>query len=71
MDASAENKINQNDPLSRTATKEDILRRVQTAESVWLPRDVFETLYLNPEKKVAGDLRARVCSTAQSRGAEA
>lgn len=46
--------------LSRNISREDILRRIQTAENVWLPKDVFETLYLNPERKVAGDLRAKV-----------
>jgi len=46
--------------LSRNMTREDLLQRIQTAENVWLPRDVFETLYLNPERKVAGDLRQKV-----------
>jgi len=49
--------------LSQSMSREDYLRRVQTAESVWLPRDVFEKLYLNPEKNVPGDLRKRVCIT--------
>lgn len=48
--------------LSRQATHEDILQRIKTAESVWLPREVFESLYLNPEKRVAGDLRRKVRS---------
>jgi len=46
-------------PLNHTNSREDILRRVQTAESVFLPRDVFEALYLNPERNVAGDLRKK------------
>ena len=46
--------------MSQTNSRDDMLRRVQTAESVWLPKDVFETLYLNPERKVAGDLRKKV-----------
>lgn len=41
-------------------SREDILRRIQTSDSVWLPRDVFESIYLNPERKVAGDLRQKV-----------
>lgn len=46
--------------LARQKSNEDMLHRIKTADSVWLPRDVFESIYLNPEKKVAGDLRAKV-----------
>lgn len=46
--------------LSQAPTREDMLQKLETAESVWLPKDVFETLYLNPERKVAGDLRKKV-----------
>ena len=41
-------------------SRDDQVRRVQTADSVWLPRDVFEKLYLNPEREVPGDLRKKV-----------
>jgi len=51
--------------LQHTTSREDILRRIQTAESVFLPRDVFEALYLNPERKVAGDLRKKVGTSPQ------
>jgi hypothetical protein len=37
------------------------MTKVNTADSVWIPRDVFEKLYLNPERAVAGDLRKKVC----------
>ena len=43
--------------LTTQDSRDDVLRRIQTAESVFLPRDVFEKLYLSPEKPVAGDLR--------------
>jgi hypothetical protein len=46
--------------LGQSTSREDVLRRVQTAESVFLPREVFEALYLNPERNVAGDLRKKV-----------
>jgi len=46
-------------PLNQTTSRDDLLRRVQTADSVFLPRDVFEALYLNPERNVAGDLRKK------------
>ena len=53
----------QESDLSHAPSREDYLRRIQTAESVWLPRDVFEKLYLSPENKVSGDLRKTVCIT--------
>ncbi|KIW83886.1 hypothetical protein Z517_03132 [Fonsecaea pedrosoi CBS 271.37] len=46
-------------PLNHLSSKEDFLRRVQTADSVFLPRDVFEALYLSPERNVPGDLRKK------------
>ncbi|OAL34004.1 hypothetical protein AYO20_06652 [Fonsecaea nubica] len=46
-------------PLNHLNSKEDFLRRVQTADSVFLPRDVFEALYLSPERNVPGDLRKK------------
>lgn len=46
--------------LSQAQSREDLLRRIQTTDSVFLPRDVFEALYLNPERNVAGDLRKKV-----------
>lgn len=54
--AMEDNKVDNN----MNGSRDDILRRIQTAESVFLPRDVFESLYLNPERKVAGDLRKKV-----------
>jgi hypothetical protein len=45
---------------SQTEKREEI-SKVQTADSVWIPRDVFEKLYLNPERPVAGDARKKVC----------
>lgn len=47
-------------PLDKSTSRDDVLRRVQTAESVFLPREVFEALYLNPERNVPGDLRKKV-----------
>lgn len=35
------------------------LARYRTADSVTIPRDVFEKLYLSPEQPAAGDLRKR------------
>jgi hypothetical protein len=49
-----------NKELNHTSSHDDVVRRVATADSVWIPRDVFEKLYLNPEKPVAGDLRKKV-----------
>jgi hypothetical protein len=46
--------------LDPVKSREDMLRRIQTAESVFLPREVFEALYLSPQRNVAGDLRKRV-----------
>ena len=40
-------------------SREDTLRKIRTAESVMLPRDVFEKLYLSPEQPAAGDLRKK------------
>ncbi|KPI36018.1 Protein alcS [Cyphellophora attinorum] len=48
-----------NKELNHTSSHDDVVRRVATADSVWIPRDVFEKLYLNPEKPVAGDLRKK------------
>jgi hypothetical protein len=36
---------------------EETLQQVRTAESIFIPKDVFEKLYLNPERPVAGQLR--------------
>lgn len=44
----------------QNTSREDVIRRVQTADSVWIPKDVFEKLYLNPERSVPGDLRRKV-----------
>ncbi|KAL6242948.1 hypothetical protein RBB50_010048 [Rhinocladiella similis] len=46
-------------PLDHLNSREEVLRRVQTADSVFLPREVFEALYLNPERNVPGDLRRK------------
>jgi hypothetical protein len=46
--------------LNQQNSRDDLLRRVQTADSVFLPREVFEALYLNPERNVPGDLRKKV-----------
>lgn len=48
-------------PMNKMNSRDDLLRRVQTADSVFLPREVFEALYLNPERNVPSDLRKRVC----------
>jgi hypothetical protein len=48
-------------PMNKSNSRDDLLRRVQTADSVFLPREVFEALYLNPERNVPSDLRKRVC----------
>lgn len=47
----------------KSNSHDDVLRRIQTADSVFLPRDVFEALYLNPERNVPGDLRKKVDSS--------
>ncbi|KAK6363891.1 uncharacterized protein PV06_09715 [Exophiala oligosperma] len=39
---------------------EQTLQHIRTAESVFVPKDVFEKLYLNPERPVAGRLRQTV-----------
>ena len=55
------------DGLFPARTREEMLERMKTAESVWLPRDVFESLYLSPEKNVSGDLRKTVrCPTSDA-----
>ena len=38
-------------------TREETLRKMRTAESVMLPMDVFEKLYLGPQQPAAGHLR--------------
>jgi len=38
-------------------TREDTLRKIRTADSVALPMDVFEKLYLGPQQPAAGHLR--------------
>jgi hypothetical protein len=48
-----------------SAPSQEMLSKVQTADSVWIPRDVFEKLYLNPERAVAGDLRKKVAKSGQ------
>ena len=45
--------------LNTEHSREDVMRRIQTAESVYLPRDVFEKLYLAPQRPVPGDLRLK------------
>lgn len=50
------------DILPDIRLREHVLQQIQTADSVFLPREVFEALYLNPERKVAGDLREKVSS---------
>lgn len=56
-----ETKFNTNGAgLSQAPMPEDMLQKMKTAESVWLPKEVFESMYLNPERKVAGDLRKKV-----------
>jgi hypothetical protein len=40
-----------------TDTREDTLRKIRTADSVSIPLDVFEKLYLNPQQPAAGKLR--------------
>ncbi|KIV79909.1 hypothetical protein PV11_07449 [Exophiala sideris] len=47
-------------PMNKLNSRDDLLRRVQTADSVFLPREVFEALYLNPERNVPNDLRKRL-----------
>lgn len=48
-----------NEPLPPQASREDVLKRMETANSVFLPKDVFEALYLNPEGRVPSDLRRK------------
>ncbi len=38
-------------------TREETLRKMRTADSVALPMDVFEKLYLGPQQPAAGHLR--------------
>ncbi|KAK5019084.1 GPR1/FUN34/yaaH family-domain-containing protein [Cryomyces antarcticus] len=45
--------------FQQNGSREDYLRRINTAESVSIPKDVFEKLYLSPEQPAAGDLRKR------------
>ena len=52
--------------LGQPNSRDEVLRRVQTADSVFLPREVFEALYLNPERNVPGDLRKKVRQNLQS-----
>ena len=40
-----------------TDTREDTLRKIRTADSVAIPLDVFEKLYLNPQQPASGHLR--------------
>jgi hypothetical protein len=38
-------------------SREETIRKIQTAESIAIPRDVFEKLYLSPQQPAAGNLR--------------
>ena len=38
-------------------SREDTLRKIRSAESIAIPRDVFEKLYLSPQHPAAGHLR--------------
>lgn len=38
-------------------SREETIRKIRTADSVAIPRDVFEKLYLNPQQPAAGHLR--------------
>lgn len=38
-------------------SREDTLRKIRTADSIAIPVDVFEKLYLNPQQPAAGHLR--------------
>lgn len=40
-----------------TDTREDILRKIRTVDTVAIPLDVFEKLYLNPQQPAVGRLR--------------
>lgn len=51
---------NSNNDLKTVLTQGSPVQRINTADTVTLSREIFESLYLNPERKVAGDLRSRV-----------
>lgn len=55
--------ITNSNELNAKASYGSPVGRIDTADTITLPRDVFESLYLNPERRVAGDLRSRVSST--------
>jgi len=38
-------------------SREDTIRKIRTADSIAVPRDVFEKLYLSPQQPAAGHLR--------------
>jgi hypothetical protein len=38
-------------------SREDTLRKIRTADSIAIPRDVFEKLYLNPQQLAAEHFR--------------
>jgi hypothetical protein len=38
-------------------SREETLRKMRTADSIAIPRDVFEKLYLSPQQPAAGHLR--------------
>jgi hypothetical protein len=46
--------------LNQIRSREELLRHVQTTDSIFLPREVFEALYLTPQRNVPGDLRKKV-----------
>lgn len=38
-------------------SREETLRKIRTADSIAIPRDVFEKLYLSPQQPATGHLR--------------
>lgn len=45
------------DDTKMDPTQAETLRRIQTADSVFVPREVFEKLYLSPQQPAYGNLR--------------
>ena len=45
--------------IGREHTSDEALNKIRTAQSVTMTPELFEKLYLNPQNKVAGDLRIK------------
>lgn len=51
------NSVNNNYHMGGDESSDNVFRRIRTAHSVSISPELFEKMYLNPQKEVKGDLR--------------